>query len=180
MGEYRRVWFALPIVLFLGLGALAVHFFLALRDDVVDMKRVVVPGEAEVELGAGEYVLYAETTSEVDGRGYHAEGVSFSCSVTDPDGAPVSLETPSTSSSYTMFGFAGKSAFELDAPLAGTYRIDCRGDGGPAVLAIGRGFGTSLLFCILCGIGAFVLPGVALALILSWRWKARRTVAVAA
>jgi hypothetical protein len=123
---------------------IAVVGVMGMIDDIERMKRVVMPGEVEIELGAGEWVVYGETTSTVDGRGYHTTSISLSCMMVDAaSGEPMRIETPTGSTSYSIGGFKGQSMFELDLPRAGTYRLTCEG-GGDAVLAFGRGIGGGL------------------------------------
>jgi hypothetical protein len=151
-----------------------VKLILGMFDDVRGMPRVVVPGEAIVELDAGERVIYGETASVVDGRAYRASSFSVRCSVTDAEtGAPVALETRLATSTYSFGSFEGHSLFDVTIPHRGRYRIACDGD-SPAVLAIGGGFVGSILIALGVGFGGFLLGGVVAALIAHRRWKAGR------
>jgi hypothetical protein len=149
----------------------------ALKDNIQGMQRVVVPGETEVRLTAGEHVVYAESNSVVDGTAYHTESFSLRCAVVDADtGEAASLSTPTGSTTYSMFGFSGEAVFDLDVPDDGTYRVVCEGDDPPAVIAIGDGMGWGIAMIAISGLFAVFGTIAVLAVVATLRFKRRAMV----
>jgi hypothetical protein len=124
---------------------------------VRDMDRFEVPGEAEVDLPAGEHIVYT------DGPG------SFSCAVFAADGTPVALDSPTGKTTYNMGGYSGESLFELDVPAAGRYRFVCEGD--YATFSVGRGIGWSIVAIVLWGLLAFFGTALVIAIVAVLRSK---------
>ncbi|MFL5913631.1 MAG: hypothetical protein ACJ768_24105, partial [Gaiellaceae bacterium] len=59
---------------------------------VDSLPRAVMPGEAVLQLAAGDYTGYYESRSMVGGRVYEtAELSALSCRLKDPSGSPVEL-----------------------------------------------------------------------------------------
>lgn len=169
----RASWYLLALVP-LTIGILvAIKLVFALFDDVERMDRVIVPGQRELELTPGEYVLYAETRSVVDGVTYQAASVQLRCAMVDRDGAPVELDSPNGSTTYALGGFAGTSFAEATIPSAGVYRLTCTG--GPAVVALGGGIGTRIVAVVITGFASF---GLALFTVLLVRRRRRKPAAV--
>lgn len=163
-------WYLVALLLpFAGCGVSFATGFGGMADAVRGMERVVVPGEAQVELEAGDYTAYYEHKSRVDGHHFATpEGISgLECQLGGPGGESIPLEGASTSTEYTINGYSGSSLFSFEAPASGTYAIACsHGDdaGTRVVLAIGQGVASSILLAIaaplvgaLAGLVFFVL-----------------------
>lgn len=154
----------LPIVL----GAATCGGSLAMMAKKVEgMTRVAVPGEHRVQLDAGSYIGFLEAQSEVDGQ-VIAGNVSVRCGMADASGTPLKLERPSTETTYSFGGFAGKSMLEVTIPSAGEYLVACQGEGSGA-LAFGSGVGSLIVLAVAAGFG-----GVVLAFIVLWRVRKKR------
>lgn len=137
------------------------------------MQRLVMPGEHEVELAAGEHVIYAETRSTVGGTSYVWNGGALQCTaVESASSKPAALSAATMSENYSFGGFEGQSMFELDIATAGRHRVACEvATGGPMTVAIsqGRVLG-SMLYTML---GGFVIAAAGLTTILL-TWDKRR------
>jgi hypothetical protein len=157
----------------LGIAAIVVVTNLgALIDDVEHMPRVVVPGQGTVKLAAGDYVVYGETDSHVDGVAYINGSISVSCTLAAADGSPITLESRTGTTTYTLGGYQGRSMYDVAIPRTGEYRLTCEGDQKPAVLAIGHGFAKKLVVAILTGIlGLMLTGGVVVVIFLKRRKK---------
>jgi hypothetical protein len=140
------------------------------------MKRVVVPGQAELELSSGDHVIYGELQSTVDGVGYVASSIQVRCMMTSAGGEGVILTTPGASTSYELGGYKGQSMFAFTIREAGTYQLACQNDGDPAVLAIGRGIGAGIAVVAVGIVGGLIAAIVVLLLV---RRKRKRAAAAA-
>lgn len=142
---------------------IAVWLIFAMVDAVEAMQRTLVPGTIELQLEADEYVLYAETQTVIDGKGYaFVEGGAGGCELVDASGRQVPLEARSSSTSYTFGSYQGKSFAEVDVPAAGRYVLSC--EGGPGAVAIGGGIGAKLGLALAAGFGG-ILGGVVVGLL---------------
>ncbi|GAW41274.1 hypothetical protein SH203_01678 [Brevundimonas sp. SH203] len=167
-------------------GAAAMVILLVTKLTTMDdgLQQIVVPGARELTLAPGDYTVFLETRSVVDGRLYVVDDVSgLAVKVEAADGAPVATHTPGGSSSYTLGGRQGQSfqAFRIDRP--GAYRVsaDYVGGAGPqTVIAIGKGFVAGLFGLVLSALGA-MFGGMALsvAAVIWVAWSRRRTPRVA-
>lgn len=149
-------WYLLALVPVAIGVALAVVGVFRMIDEIEAMQRVVVPGEDDLELAAGDYVVYGETESQVSGTYYRNTSIALRCAITGPDGQQITLDTPTGTTKYTMGGYSGQSMFEFEAPSAGTYHLQCTGDGSPAVLAIGTGIGTGIVLIVVSALVGFI------------------------
>ncbi len=161
-------WYAVCAIPIAIGGAIATWGVFGMLDDIRAMPRLEVPGVREVRLEAREYVIYGETQSVVDGHGVSVTSFSAECRVTSPDGDALALEARSSSTSYSVGSYEGKSMFDVTIPEAGTYVLECRG--GPGVVAIGGGIGGALGI-ILGGIFGGLIVGVVVMLLVRRRRK---------
>jgi DHA1 family bicyclomycin/chloramphenicol resistance-like MFS transporter len=178
MSKHRpgRAWYLLGVVPLAVGAALFGHFLLETKHGVERMQRVVVPGEGDLRLEAGEYTGYGEVRSVVDGTAYRNDSFQLRCSLVDAEsGAEVQLVAASSRTTYSMFGYQGESLFEVDIPRAGTYHLSCKGDDDLGVIAVGRGFFGAIIVMVLSVIGAVILFGVTMALVATWRGRAKRS-----
>lgn len=107
----RRLYLVGLLVAVGGIVAAGVGL-LAISGKVESFGRVVVPGTADLNLRAGNYTIYYEARSFVDGPvSSTAPMTGMSCRLTDPAGAPVELR-PSSTGDHTVvcviFDPAGK------------------------------------------------------------------------
>lgn len=164
-----RIWYLVGLAIFIaGMATMAIFLVTRLMGMEDGLARVVVPGEHRLVLAAGNYTIFHETQSVIDGKIYASTGLSgLSVTVTGPDGSDVPLTTAS-SGRYNFGGHTGYSAFDFKAPAAGDYTLAARYDGAPGpetVLAVGAGFLSSLLGTIF-GSLAFAFGGAIVATII--------------
>lgn len=152
-----RAWYLValvPLALGLGLGALS---FLHMIDDIKHMPRVVVPGEQAVELGSGDYIVFGESDSVVDGTAYHAEHFSVRCNLTGAAGNAIELHSTAASTHYAIGGFSGTSMFTFTLPAPQRATLACKTDQDvKAVLAIGRGIGVRVVLALIALVGGIL------------------------
>jgi threonine dehydrogenase-like Zn-dependent dehydrogenase len=159
------LWFVVAGVIAIA-GFVAAGLYLWPRLGSIDagMIRVVVPGDATLDLGkAGTYTIFHEKQSVVDGRFYASDSVSGLRVdvIAEATGAPVRLE-PATSTSYSMGSRQGTSIFAFTVEQPGRYRLTTNLAGGQAVLAIGQGM-LGTMFALVGGTIAIAFAGLALA-----------------
>ena len=164
-------WYLLALAPIAIAGAIAAVFGLRLYSDIKDMPRVVVPGERDLTLEAGDYVGYLEGKSVVDGVSYNTASWSGNCRMTGPNGE-IKLESSSTSTSYSLGSYAGQSTFVLTIPTTGAYHVACSGPEPSAVLAIGHGIGMGIVVMVVSAFGGFI--GAIVVLVMVRRRRKRR------
>jgi hypothetical protein len=132
------------------------------------MTRVVMPGTATLQLKeAGDYTIYHEQKSVVEGRYYaSATADGLQLALRGPGGGAVPLTEPKMTSSYSSGGRSGSSIFTFTAAEPGAYRLTGTLAGGrdepKIVLAVEHG-ALGLLFSLVFGTLAFVFGGLGLA-----------------
>jgi hypothetical protein len=145
----RRTWYLLALVPFVVGAALAVVSFVRLFDNLDSMPRMVVPGEHEFALEAGDYVVYGESESIVDGTAYENGRFSVRCGLAAHDGAAIALSHPTVARTYSIGGHTGNGMFEFELPSDQTVTLSCTTEDGKAVVAIGRGIGGAIVAGVL-------------------------------
>lgn len=159
----------------------AISGFLGLSDDLT---RVIVPGTSEITLSeSGDYTIFYEYRSTVDGRGFSTpdtlEGLRVALLSLDSR-APVAISSPGSDVEYSLRGRSGVSvlAFGIDHP--GVYELTAFYENNTAkpevVLAIGQGVGRQIVTSIFTGFAAaaiFVI-GVAASIALTVIPRIRR------
>lgn len=168
----RAAWYLLALAPFAVASLIAALLGLRLYGQIKDMPRVVVPGQADIALDAGDYTGFLESSSVVDGVAYQAASWSGSCNIASATGTVVSLETSSSSTSYSFGSYAGKSAFGFTVPVDGTYHVACTGSEPSAVLAIGHGIGVSIVVMIVAMFAGII--GAVVVLVMVRRRRRRR------
>jgi hypothetical protein len=145
--------------------------------------RVVVPGTTVLVLDKpGDYTIYHEKKSTVDGRYYASDTVNgLSLALTaDSSGAAVKLIEPRTETSYTIGNRSGTSIYGFTVDRAGRYRLAGNLAGGSdnpkAVLAIAQGMFGALISAIFGAVAiAFAGLGVAGAIVVAVLWQRSKT-----
>jgi hypothetical protein len=158
-----RAWYLaalVPLAIGVVVGVLAIKRMI---EHVESLHRLVVPGEKTLMLDEGDYVVYAETESSVDGVAFVNDRFSVECTLV-ANGQPLALERPTGSTKYSIGGYSGHSIFTFDMPASTSATLRCTSEGGKAVLAIGTGIGggivvgvVALVFGILGAGGAFTI-----------------------
>jgi hypothetical protein len=176
------------LLLVTGCAAAGTFLFLRLKDLGAGLHQVVVPGVAELRLEeAGAYTIFHETGATIDGRYYASDQVSgLAVTVTDPDGRPVEVHAPGSTTSYEFGGREGHSIFAFEVDRPGTYLLSGEypgGSGGEVVLGVAHGFGRRLVLTIAGTLAlSFGAAGLGLALAAVTflrRYRAKRRLAPA-
>jgi hypothetical protein len=163
-----RMWYLLAAAI-LAAGAAGAALFLPPRLEALQERlvHVVVPGEAIVSLDqAGDYTIFHEARSVVDGTLYHAEDISGLAVAlhSAADGEGVALRHPGATTSYTIAGRSGTSIFSFAIARPGDYRLTAEYADGRreprTVLAVGQGV-VGGLFAAILGTLAIALGGLA-------------------
>jgi hypothetical protein len=128
-------WYVAGVaVIVLGLGggfALLTSGAFGYLEDVDELERIGVPGRVDVELSAGEILVYHEP-----GRGPVAGRDVLGVSIEAPDGRAVELRDATGEDRYLIEGRRGYSIAAFDAASDGRYTIDASGQ-GTGELAVG-------------------------------------------
>jgi hypothetical protein len=174
------MWFVVAGLIALA-GFAGALFYVMPRLGVADagMIRVVVPGNAVLTLDkAGQYTIYHEKKSTVDGRYYASETVSgLRLRLTDEaTGTPVKLTEPAVAANYTIGNKTGSSIYAFMIDRAGRYRLaaDLAEDRSEpkAVLSIEQGM-LGEMFSLIFGTMAIAFAGLgvagAIVLVVLWR-----------
>jgi hypothetical protein len=183
----RAGYFLAPIPLLLGFAVaawLGWSEYAALQNAMI---RFVVPGSIELTLDQpGNYTIFHETESVVDGRLYSVQNIGALqvAMIAETDGATIPIVMPTISSSYRIGSYSGKSAWAFAIAQPGHYRLTATYVGGQAepqtVLAIWRGFVGGLVRTIFGAIGSIFAGFLgALALALTTYFRRRRVQRIA-
>jgi len=163
-------WYLLAFVPILLGAAVAGLLFARMYGDIEAMPRVVVPGEGDVTLSAGDHVAFLENRSVVGDVAYANPSFTVSCALFDATTrAPIKLASSSTHTTYSLGSYAGSSAFVFTTPHDGAYHVVCQGDASPGVIAFGDGIGAAIVGAI----GA-IFGGIGLAIFVALRVRRRR------
>lgn len=176
-----RGWYALAVLpAICGVAAMGVILFTSLSRLDDGLEQIVVPGTRELELEPGRHTVFLEYSSVVDGRVYRVDQLSgLTVRVEAADGAPVAVNAPMGSASYTLGGRQGEAINVFDVEQAGAYRISADYDGaaGPqTVIAVGQGFMGRLFITILSALGAAFLGMILAVTVVVGVYMARRRV----
>ncbi len=136
-GVARRVpsrgWYGLAaVVLLIGASAFSASLGVAraqVQGRLAEMIRVVVPGEAQLELTrAGRHLVYYERMGvvgdeQIDTRERFAALPKMNVDLYGPDGVRVPLTRSSDTEAQMFNGGMASSEWEFESPAAGTYRM---------------------------------------------------------
>jgi hypothetical protein len=135
------------------------------------MQRVAMPGTAEVTLPAGPSTLYVETRSKLGDRVIESDGdFNFRCDIPG-----VELHKPRSSVRYSMAGYRGHNAFDVEVGSGGRYALTCEpASTPPFVIAIGAGVGSWIVIAVVAVLP--LLGGIALVIVTFVRRRLARRV----
>ena len=157
-----KKWYFLAAGLVVLGVVLALTTYDRLNATVGALRRFAMPGQAKLELAAGETTLYLEHRPAVVGESLgDAEMLEFRCHATDPAGKPVALDRPTSLTTYGTDDLTGQNLFDLRADVAGAYTVACEAP-SRFVIAVGGGVGTQIVVLLLAalvpaGLGVLVL-----------------------
>jgi hypothetical protein len=118
---------------------------ISVENQVQSFARYVAPGSAELRFKrAGQYTIYYEYRSEIDGEQVDAAETSpppgIALDLTDESGQSLELRRPGREFRYDIGGFSGVSLRRVIIPRAGLYRLRAESPGSaPFALSVGRG-----------------------------------------
>ena len=174
-----RRWYLAAVAIFLaGMAGMGAFLFDRLSHMADGLTQIVVPGERTLTLEPGNYTIFHESRSVVDGRIYDSPSLGgLAVAVTSAAAQPVALAPVTMSGRYTFGGRTGFAAFDFTVVEPGDYTVAGRYPdpaGGPeTVIAVGRGFLGSLFGTIFGGLG-IAFGGAAIALFVALRTFLRR------
>ncbi|WP_010246206.1 hypothetical protein [Acetivibrio cellulolyticus] len=125
--------------------------------------QVIVPGTKIIELKeTGKYSIYFEYRSVIDGKVFETNNISgLMCSLRNAETEElIKLDNSSVNSNYSVNGREGKRIFEFAINEPGKYELKAwyeEGEGEEAVLAIGKGFGMTLVRTIVVSLGTLFI-----------------------
>lgn len=123
-----RIWYLLPLVVFLGGVALLVFGLLSLSSHVDSFPRVAIPAGGPVSLShSGGYVIYYEGPGAQSGQipAFRVRVIPASASAVVKSVAPYT-----TSVSYAFGSRQGRAVLSLQVSHPGRFRVETSGAGG--------------------------------------------------
>jgi hypothetical protein len=153
-----RIWYIVAIVVFFaGMAAMAAFLLTRLMSMDSGLTRFVVPGEHTLTLQPGNYTIFHETQSVIDGKIYASSSLGgLTVAVTGPGGASVPL-TAAGSGHYNFGGHTGFAVFDFTAASPGDYVVTgvyADGAAGPeTVLAVGAPLLSGILTTVFGSLG---------------------------
>jgi hypothetical protein len=169
------------LCLLTGIGIAGWFVWTGIGDLRASLTRFVVPADIDLTLDEpGQYTIFHESESVVDGKLYTAPGISgLRITVVGDDGKTIAVANPNFSAHYAFGGHTGDAVLVFSIAAPGRYRLSATYPSGQTepktVLAVGRGFVGALLrmiFGVLAS--AFVGFAAALALVLTTYFRRRR------
>lgn len=141
-------------------------FVVLLVNTVSPDLRIVMPRSHQIEMGKGNYTLFYEYRSEINGQVYSSEievpGIRVA--VISPDGAGVELAQLTMNENYKIGGRLGYSVLEFQVEKDGIYTIvggfPDGTTGTDIVMAIGKKDPGSVLFATLSLLGGLIVASV--------------------
>jgi len=158
------LWHCLWGVLFflIGGGVFAYTMFHGLMHVTDSLTQVVVPGRAELNLKPGQYSVFLEEQSTVNGKIYSTTQSidGLACRVSSMQtGTSIAIEKPSMNTTYSVNGRSGHSVLEFPIQQDGRYAFACdygeSSKGPEVVVAVGTGVGGAISRTVIGGLGAF-------------------------
>jgi hypothetical protein len=160
-----------------GFGIFVGTFVRSILHVTKNMKQVLVPGEADLELQPqAEYMVFAERQSVLNGKVYDTQGdiSKLECRVkSKATGKYLHLTRPPATTTYSSGQRRGNSAFAFMSEEAGTYHFSCDYypedyEGPEVVMAVGAGVDNDMVMAMAVGFGSiFVLGGAGVILLIA-------------
>lgn len=143
-----RRWYWLALAVFLaGLGWQGVGLY-RLADQIDSLQRVAIPGEGEVTLDPGDYVIYYEGPGAAADDG-NVPAITVTVTPLSPSAVVTELEEygDSVTVTYNWGSREGRAVFTLEIAGAGRFLIEASDGPMPAgsSLAIGSSIGRSIV-----------------------------------
>ena len=145
--------------------------FLSMERAIDDLARVSVPGEAVVELDAGEQSVYYESA-----EGSDAAVPGIQVRLVAADGTAIPVGPHGGKVSYDIGGRGGRSVAGFELEEAGSYRLTATAFGGvppEATLAVGPGVGGRIVRTVVGGL-VLAFAGMTIGIVLLVRARRRR------
>lgn len=152
-----RIFYGISVLVFaVGLGL----FLFVLLNGIFSVvekigMQVIVPGTEIIELKeAGKYSIFYEYESVIDGKIYSSNSIyGLKCTLKDVNtGDFITLSNSKSNFNYSVNGREGRSVLEFVIDKPGKYEFEAwyeTENDNKAVLAIGKGFGSTLFVTIL-------------------------------
>lgn len=155
-----RKWYVIALLVFLLFFVPSLLGFLKGLDGITNgLTRVVIPGEATVDLEAGTWTIFYEHSGEFEGETFSTstQAPGIEASVTSEDGEQIPVSPSFASFEYNIGGHTGFSIGEFKVPEEGTYVFSAQlvdpNDPGPYLLALGKDLGSSTILLVVGIIG---------------------------
>ena len=158
------LWHCLWAVPFfvIGIGFFGYILFHGITHATDSLTQIVVPGRTELNLQRGQYSVFLEEQSMVNGKIYSTtESIAgLECRVTSvQSGSAVPIEKASMNTTYSVNGRSGHSVLEFPIQQDGRYAFGCdfgeNSKGPEVVVAVGSGVGEAITSTVLGGLAAF-------------------------
>ena len=160
----NRWYYGLAVlVVVIGFSIFAWSLFSGITGLTSGLIQVVAPGASDVNLKeAGEYTIFYENQSYVDGRVFYTSdripGLQIEV-VEKSTGKKLSTYSPPASLTYSMGGRSGKAILAFQVKSPGIYQLRASypsgHDGQQVVLAVGHGFMDRILSTVMISLAAF-------------------------
>ena len=157
---WHCLW-ALPFFL-VGGGFFFYTIFHEVMHTTDSLTQIVVPGSTELNLQPGQYSVFLEEQSVMNGKIYSTTQSidGLACRVSSvQSGASIAIQKASMNTSYSVNGRSGHSVLEFPIQQAGRYRFACDygegSTGSEVMVAVGAGVGEAIFGTVLTGLAAF-------------------------
>lgn len=151
------------LIIVIGFAAFAGFMYQGISNMQNDLLQMKAPGAAELNLSeAGEYTIFYENKSYLDGTVYNTEEEMPNLHVSLKEmatGNDLALHASNESLTYNIGDRSGRSIMAFEVARPGIYQLDASysgGEGPQVVLAIGKGMAEGMLSSIIFSIAALI------------------------
>lgn len=151
------------LIIVIGFAAFAGFMYQGISNMQNDLLQMKAPGAAELNLSeAGEYTIFYENKSYLDGTVYNTEEEMPNLHVSLKEmatGNDLALHASNESLTYNIGDRSGRSIMAFEVARPGIYQLDASysgGEGPQIVLAIGKGMAEGMLSSIIFSIAALI------------------------